>query len=339
MSLFGVYGLALFILLVNMAATLGAIALFDRFLPAFRVELGREPLPTRLVARALAAAAVLGAAWIGASLSLLEYPPATLRVAAIQPGLPRPLKRDDPPEARSRMLERLTEQTREAAARGAKIVVWPEAALGFDPRVTGGGLESLARETGAYLFVGYAVDTAAGLRNEVTAVAPDGTFLGVYGKNHPVIGYGETSASRGTYPVYATPLGTLGNIICFDLDFTDTSRRTAKAGARVIAVPSWDWSGAARKHYTQLVFRALETRAVMIKSEQAYDSAVIDPWGRIVARTVSTDARRAVLVADVPLAARPPLAVALGDGVGWLCAIGALGLAAMGLRKKKLAVA
>jgi apolipoprotein N-acyltransferase len=332
-SVVGVYGLGLFILLVNVAATLLGLSILDRFVPALHTRAGIEPLPARLAARTLAGTAVLVAAWVGTSLSLLDAPPATLRVAALQPGLHRPMSRDEPEEARAQMLQRLTEQTREAAARGARVIVWPEAALAFDPRVTSAGIDALARETGAYLFVGYGVDTPSGLRNEVTAVAPDGRFLGVTSKDHPVVGYGETSASHARDFVYQTPLGALGNIICFDLDFIDTSRRVAAAGARVIAVPSWDWAGAARKHYTQLVFRAVETRAVMIKSEQAFDSAIIDPWGRVVASSVSTEPRRAVLVADVPLVAGPPPCVALGDLVGWLCALGAASLAVAGGRR------
>ena len=47
----------------------------------------------------------------------------------------------------------------------------------------------------------------------------------------------------------------------------DTARELARRGAKVIAVPSADWPAIAAKHYTFAVFRALETGAVLAKSE------------------------------------------------------------------------
>ncbi|MFI5298146.1 MAG: nitrilase-related carbon-nitrogen hydrolase [Polyangiales bacterium] len=333
-SVLGTYGLAFVVLLVNATIALVAIAWLDRGVPALCVERESAAVELRALATVVVATTLIVALWIGCSLAMLRSPTATLRVAALQPGLTRPLTRDEPEAQRAQLLERLVAQSRQAAASGAKVIVWPEAALAFDPRARDAGLAKLAQETGAYLFVGYAIDTDAGLRNEVVAIAPDGTILGVHRKRHPVVGYGETSVgSLASSAPYATPLGVLGAIICFDLDFTDTVRDAAARGARVIAVPSWDWAGAAHKHYTHLVFRAVEARAVMIKSEQAFDSAIVDPWGRIVARTVSTEPRATVLVADVPVVDDAPLGVAIGDGFGWLCAATAVGLAALAARR------
>lgn len=83
-------------------------------------------------------------------------------------------------------MERRIDDSREAAAQGAQLIVWPEEALPFDSQVAHtDDLRALAAETGAYLAMGYNVMTAEGRRNEVTVLAPDGTFLGVYGKEHP----------------------------------------------------------------------------------------------------------------------------------------------------------
>ncbi|MGK0619447.1 hypothetical protein [Meiothermus cerbereus] len=50
-------------------------------------------------------------------------------------------------------------------------------------------------------------------RNEATVISPTGEFLGVYGKDHSVLFGGKTSPTRGTYPVYPTPLGRLGGLV------------------------------------------------------------------------------------------------------------------------------
>ena len=202
-------------------------------------------------------------------------------------------------------------------------MVWPEGALLFDPQVSHTEqLRALVRETGVYLALGYGVQSAGGWRNEAVLITPDGTFEEPYGKDHPVVWLGETSLTGGTYPTFQTRLGTIGIIICYDLNFTDTARKITAGGARLLAVPSNDWSGLAEKQYTNLALRAVENRVTLIKADSRYDSAVIDPTGRIVSRAVSSAARQAIVVASVPLGqANAPL-IYLGDWVGWLCIAG-----------------
>jgi apolipoprotein N-acyltransferase len=50
-----------------------------------------------------------------------------------------------------------------------------------------------------------------------------------------------------------------------------------------------------------LVFRSIENGVATVKADQRYDSAVIDPHGRIVAEVVDPGGRQALVVADVPL--------------------------------------
>jgi apolipoprotein N-acyltransferase len=88
----------------------------------------------------------------------------------------------------------------------------------------------------------------------------------------------------------------------------------------IVAVPSNDSVPfLAATHYTHLVFRAIENRISLIKADQMRDAAAVDPWGRIVARTVDRDGRRSTLIADLPLGKHNGILVRLGDWVGWLC--------------------
>jgi apolipoprotein N-acyltransferase len=297
-SVFGIWGLGVLIMAVNASGALLAIAVLDRRRP----PPDGVPVPLVSALRWCGAAAVALSAWIGLGALLLESPAPTLRAAAIQPG---PVSRSNGREAyRRELLQKLVAGTEQAARQGAQLVVWPEGMIDFDLRVDSSSsarVRDLARATGTYLFVGSGIDTPLGHRNEVTGVGPDGTVLGVYGKDHPVLFTGETSITRGEYPVYPTPLGVLGSIICYDLDFTDTARRVSQAGAGLLAVPSRDWPAIAAKHYTHAVFRAIENRVAVIKAEYAFDSAIIDPYGRILARTVTPEGAAAVLVADLPV--------------------------------------
>ncbi len=90
-------------------------------------------------------------------------------------------------------------------------------------------------------------------------------------------------------------------------------------GAQLIAVPSNDWPGIAHKHYTHVVFRAIENRTAMVKADGGYDSAVVDPYGRVLSLSVMPSGGEATLVTDVPLGSGSTVAVRLGDWFGWLC--------------------
>jgi apolipoprotein N-acyltransferase len=300
------------------------------------------PTAHRAIAAVLAAVVV----WAAASAVMMRHPEPELRVAAIQPGAfvadgPRRVPVLSPEEE----LERSIVQTRAAALQGAELVVWREVGVPFDPRGAQGQVfADLARELGIHLVIGWQApvaesegwsDTSArfvgGRFNEAAAFSPDGRLLGSYGKSHPGEFAGDYSARPGEYIVYEAEWGGYGTIICFDLDFTDSARRTASLGANVLAVPSSDVPGIARKHYTHLVFRAIETRLPMVKADSAFDSAVIDPYGRIVAAFVAKEGAPATVVAEIPLGSGDTLYVRWGEWFGWLTVVGMAAFAAMGL--------
>ncbi len=207
-SVFSIYGLNLLIMLVNVSIAAWAIDCMDR---RWRLEPGVPRVDAAALRRWTRGVAIALVLWTALSLALLGDMPAQVRVAAVQPvGI--------------NTLEELFDLSREAAERGARLIVWPEGFLPFDPgQEHTAAFVELAGEIDAYLVIGYAVTEDAGLRNEAAVLSPGGEFLGVYGKDHPVLFAGETSLTRGTYPTYGTRIGT---IICYDLDFTDTARRS-----------------------------------------------------------------------------------------------------------------
>lgn len=316
-SIFSIYGLSSLILLLNYALGLGVLNVFDSYW-LFDDEESR--LPPRLLKQGFWLSGLALVLWLGLSLSMFRSPQtATVRVAAIQPEIAT-LHHQSDAGLLDQTYQRMLEQSRKAAAQGAELIVWPEGALLFDPQVDDRlDFKAFTAETGAYLVLGYVVNLAeGGFRNEATVLSPEGAFLGVFGKDHPVVFGGETSPTRGTYPVYDTSLGRLGTIICYDLDFTDTARKLARQGAKLIAVPSQDWPAIARKHYAHLVFRAVENRVAMVKADGGFDSAIIDAQGRVLELSANPTSHEATLVADLRLGTANSLSVRLGDWIGWL---------------------
>ncbi len=317
-SVFGIYGLDALVMLIGYALALAGFAVFDRRWPLDEVQ----TVDRRLMIRWLVGMGVVTAAWIGLSLILLSTAPeepATVRAAGVQHGYVRPGHMD--PDTQVARLEELSTRTREAAARGAKLVVWPELGLGFDPQVEHTDeLRALAAETGAYILIGYGLDTEAGWRNEAVMLMPSGDFLGVYGKNYPA---GEPRiVTSGRYLVYDTPLGMLAPIICNDLNYTAAARIPASKGAQLIMVPTRMFAGVWKEMQVQAVFRAVENRVSTVMVDGAFRITMVDPYGRMVADQTTPGGGRQTVVADVPLGGGNALYTKLGDWVGWLCLLG-----------------
>lgn len=124
--------------------------------------------------------------------------PRILRVAAAQMG-PTQLK-----DSRAQTLSRMIALLEQAAAQGAKLVVFPELAFTtffprwlldeakldayFETELPGPQTQALfdrARELGVGFYVGYAEKTADGKRfNSAVTVGPDGAILSKYRKMH-----------------------------------------------------------------------------------------------------------------------------------------------------------
>jgi apolipoprotein N-acyltransferase len=306
-SLVGIFGLEWLVMLAAYTVALAGLWLYDR---AFAAG-GALKVPAPLVRRWGLSTAAAVAAWCAASLALFAWPVRTpsVRVAAVQPA------RSD--------FGRLVALTRAAAGQGVQVFVWPEGALRFDPQVEHTAeLQALARDTGAYLVLGVGLRTLQGLRNEATVLSPEGAFLGTAGKDHPMTYLGESSLTRGQYPVYAASFGALASIICFDLNFNDTARKLGARGAQLLAVPSNDWPGLSAKQVAYLRLRAIENRVAAIKADGAYGSMVFDSHGRLVAQHVTDQPSEMVLVADVPLGDGRAPAARVGDALGWLALAG-----------------
>lgn len=310
-SLVGIAGLNLLILLVNHAIA-GLLVAPRR---AARVVTGGVVV-------------ALATGWLGGSALMfanLDAGPA-VRVAVVQPGI-KDLHSPPGAAARQRVLQRtlgaLAAASIRAGDRGARLVVWPEEALRYVALADlEADLHGLSIDAGGVLVIGYTEDPAK--YNRAALVTASAVPALVYDKQHPVTFQGDHSTG-GPVRVADTVIGRVAPIICYDLDYPDTAREAVRKGAQLLAVPSWDWSGIAEQHYTHLVFRAVENRVPAAKADTAWDSAIVDSDGKIVARKVSPEGGAAVLVAEVHLGSGATFYTRHGDVLGW----GAVGVAGL----------
>ncbi len=180
--------------------------------------------------------------------------------------------------------------SRQAAARGAQIIVWSEDCLGsaYAPLKADDETNALARSLHAYMVVGYA-DTAQPLPfNCAGLITPQGQAAGVYHKIHLFMGERQTNSMGHATPTFPTPLGRVGMEICFDSLYSSTTRGLALAGAQIIAMPNFDPptpQGVLHLlHAAQLPFRAVENRVPFVRADSNGASQIIASDGQVVAQ-------------------------------------------------------
>lgn len=259
-----------------------------------------------------------------------------MRVAAIQVGFdlyvePWDQRRQhgDLTELSRELLVMGAELTKEAAAQGAQVIVWPEGFLRLVPQeqpAFKGALEVLAKEAKAVLAVGYAIETPNGRRNEVALVTPAGEWA-VTAKDHPVPWAETGSVTQGQVATVTWKGAKIGAMICYDADFTDTARTRAAEGLNLLVAAAHDWPAIGQARATHLQMRAAENGLPIVMADWQIGSVAIDETGSVVAALDHSTPKRGVLVANLPLGvgAVTPYGK-IGDLVGWI-SIGGLVLA------------
>jgi apolipoprotein N-acyltransferase len=141
--------------------------------------------------------------------------------------------------------------------------------------------------------------------------------------------------SGSVLPVYESPIGRFGVIICYESAFEDLPRKYRAHGANFfVNITNDAWFGrttAPRQHASHLVLRAIETRMGVARAANSGISEFLDPLGRAYAATKLDE--EAIVAAALRTSDVIPLYVRLGDWVGTLVAI--LTLAGIALLVKR----
>jgi apolipoprotein N-acyltransferase len=276
--------------------------------------------------RQLVVAGVLTAAAVGfGTLRLgLAEPGETVSVAAVGTdstvgGFPYPSV-----DEMERVNQGLFARTEKAAAAGARLVAWTEAAtlvLSEDEPAFVGRLSAAAAEHHIELVASYVVpdDVSRTYQNKYVWVRPDGTVDHTYLKHHPVPGE-PAVAGRESPRVVETASGRATGAICYDYDFPALALQQARLGLDLAVVPSSDWRGIDPIHAQMASVRAIEGGFSLLRSTRFGMTAAYDPYGRARAWESSFDSRQRVVVAALPRTGIKTLYVVIGDSLVALCA-------------------
>ena len=348
----GVYGLSFLIAAVN-----AFVALF--WLAPSR----RRALPLVVVA------VVLAVAWFAGN----RLPPASASatVVLVQANLPQqeefdPLWIQKHPDELDSM-EQLTRDTVRKLEAPPALVVWPEIPVSIyfnhDPVIRARLIALTQSLRGHFLtgIVDYRPEAGAPQYpyNSAVLLGPAGDFIGQYDKIHlvpfgeymplprwavlePLVKEVSTFRPGHGYAVMPSGAGRLSVLICYEAIFPALVRRFVEkeTGAEVlvnISNDGWFDDSAAAQHLNMARLRAVETRRFLLRATNTGITAVVDPYGRIVAR--APQHQRAVLVAGFAPQQARTFYTRFGDWLPFLCAVTVVAALARKLWMDKLEAA
>ncbi len=247
-------------------------------------------------------------------------------------------------------LQALSVRSARSAPGTQGLILWPESPAPFfatDLHVRG-TLANVARATDSYIIAGTLGIEHTGdpvrqpdIYNSASVIAPNGAWTARYDKIH-LVPFGEfvpfeklfSFASGLTHQVGTFARGKsrlplqvgdtkVGVFICYEAVFPDEIRQFARNGAEVFVNVSNDgWygeGGAQGQHLNQARMRAVENHRWLLRDTNSGITAVIDPYGRVVAEAPRN--QRMQLQAAYSLEQNTTFYTRHGDWFPLLCAI------------------
>ena len=281
-----------------------------------------------------------------AAMLLYREPEESLRVAVIQGNMDSHDKWGS--DAYRITTEIYGDLTRQAAADGAELVVWPETAIPYDLGYESDRREfvcDLARECGVALIVGaFCYDDEGNYYNALFYVEPDGTFHeDFYAKRH-LVPFGEyvpmrdvimtlipplaelsaldndVTAGEGTM-LFDTEWGEIGSLICFDSIYEQLTLDSVRDGADLMVISSNDsWfydSAAVYQHKSQGQLRAIEGGRYVVRAANTGISTVVSPTGEILSWI--DPLTKGYSLAEIEMRSQDTLYTVIGNLFVYLC--------------------
>jgi apolipoprotein N-acyltransferase len=297
---------------------LGLLTVIVASLPSLIAgPLGPEPWVARrpwlppLIALALVAALWGGGAWRLAEAESATVPGITLRI--VQPNIAESLKWQP-----GRLRENLAETMQLSSGPGldhVSAILWPEASVPYDLAAEPALRQDLGDllPANAYLLTGTprreAVKgaSAGSFRyfNSLEALDHAGNIIASYDKFH-LVPYGEYVPLRSVLPIQKITPGTIdftpghgprtldlpglppfGPLICYEVIFPDEVVQPENRPSWLLNVTNDAWFGSSSgpyQHFESARMRAIEQGLPLVRVANTGISAVIDPYGRVIAR-------------------------------------------------------
>jgi apolipoprotein N-acyltransferase len=328
-SVLGVYGLTALVALVNAAIAFSMLTN------------GRTRVKTLAGVGVLLVAVAGWGAWrIGDGSLARQGTP--IRVGLVQGNIEQTLKwRKD----QARMIfTTYIAMTRDVVRRGAQYVIWPESStpFTFEGSVGEHEMRALAQEVGVPILFGSDQDAGADRHyNAAFQLAPDGMTSAVYRKIH-LVPFGEFVPLADWLTIFPPLVQTLAGFapftagesmvvlpvgqhkastaICYEVVYPSLVREAVLGGSELLTTITNDaWYGhssAPFQHFAMASMRAIEHGRYLARAANTGISGVVDPYGRVVARSAIFE--QVGLVEEVRFLTGRTIYSAIGDVVAYM---------------------
>jgi apolipoprotein N-acyltransferase len=238
--------------------------------------------------------------------------------------------------------------TREMVGRGAEFVIWPESATPFtferDP-VGEAAMRDLAREVRVPILFGSDQQTTVGGEpahyNAAYQLAPDGRTAAIYRKIH-LVPFGEFVPMSDWLSFFPPLVQTLAGFapfkpgesmvmlpvgdrltstaICYEVVYPSLVREAVLGGSQLLTTITNDaWYGhssAPFQHFDMASMRAIEHGRYLARAANTGISGVVDPYGRVVARSELFE--QVGLVQEVRFLNGRTIYTSIGDAIAYV---------------------
>lgn len=295
----------------------------------------------------------------------------TVRVAALQPNIPREQKFKE--EFAPTTFDQFTRLTQVGLTSRPDLIIWPESSMP-DPMLPDFPsyqfVMELTAATKVDLLLGAIYEDEKGAYNAAMLVSESGTKTQLYRKMH-LVPFGEYIPGRHLIPGIARIVGDqvpsdfgfgventvfetskpglrVAPLICFEDTIGELTRQFVLRGANLLAnVTNDGWflrSAGSQQHLANAVFRCVETRLPMVRAANTGVTCFINRFGHITQMLVDESGSQyteGVLTGEVaiPVNYQPTFYVQHGELFAHVCvgltALTLLFVAAAGIRRRK----
>ncbi|PWT96087.1 MAG: hypothetical protein C5B52_16395 [Bacteroidetes bacterium] len=221
--------------------------------------------------------------------------------------------------------------SKQAANRGAKIILWSEAnafAFRFNEKALISKGKDFAFQNKVYLMMAMAIiDTGRiyfgkkFIENKTVFIGPDGEILNVFHKNNPVPMVENSKPGDGKIPVIQTAFGRISPSICYDADFPTQMRQIGKNKTDILLLPSGDWYSISPFHTRMAIFRGIENGTAVVRQASGGLSVASDYRGRVSASLDFYKEGTKLWFADVEVGHVATLYSKIGNLVACMCIV------------------
>lgn len=257
------------------------------------------------------------------------------------------------------ILQDYQRMTRQAIGEGAELVLWPESATPFyfeEDRAGADLVRTLARQARVPILLGSdQIERGVPTKyyNSAFLVREDGSTAGVYRKMH-LVPFGEYVPLRRIF-FFAAPLveavsdfsagesaallpvrgHLMSTAICYEIVYPDLVRRFVLGGSELLTTITNDaWFGrtsAPYQHFAQASMRAIENGRYLVRSANTGISGIVDPYGRVLARTDIF--QQAAIVGQARFLKTMTIYAQIGDAFAYACVVATFALVVVSRRR------